>query len=124
MREFPERLGPCLGTLSPKGISLIGDRVVFNNLETLEIANPLIDLGELLAEVAISGLAEQEAASIRDRLMETYLAASKGVSAAEIEVFEVLALLRRTRVQAVKSAPLVGPEQSINAAEIRMQGLR
>ncbi|MFQ6025938.1 MAG: phosphotransferase [Dehalococcoidia bacterium] len=124
LRDLPERLGPCLGTLHPRWISLVGERIAFTRLETLSITNPLIDVGDLVSEITISGLANHRVATIADSIREAYLDASEGVSVAEIAVFEALALLRKVLIQVNKPIPALSPEEVIGAAATRLEGIR
>ncbi|MFQ6027276.1 MAG: hypothetical protein ACE5Q6_07270, partial [Dehalococcoidia bacterium] len=98
-RHLPARLGPTLGRLQPKNISVVGGRIAFTDLENLSLAHPLLDVADLLVQISLAPSSEGSDL-VADCIREAYMTAS-GVSRAEIAVFETGALLRRVETSEV-----------------------
>jgi Ser/Thr protein kinase RdoA (MazF antagonist) len=120
---LPDRRAPILRTVDPHHVLWTGDRVVFTQVDSLNLGHPLLDVGDFLARMTWMALRRNREPEIRhvlERFRQAYTASLRDGDG--LAAFEAEALLRLACNRWEREPGSPGAEMLLETAEGRLVG--
>ncbi|MFQ6030937.1 MAG: hypothetical protein ACE5Q6_26020, partial [Dehalococcoidia bacterium] len=114
--ELPVRVCPCLGWIPLRMITRLEDRIALTQITGMQFANQLMDIGELLCQIALLAPGDKKIQQVVEQIRKSYLRATGG-SEAELLAFEAAAFLRQATGPQNSSLP---PEKLLDYSAERL----